>query len=826
LDAQQPLDDVRVVDLTPCGEGSGIAGGYASKLLADAGAEVWQIEPPEGWRLRSWSASGRSRDAQGDGVLYRYLATSKRAATLDLTQAADRDALLSLYAVADLVLECFSPGHLEGLGLGPDALATRNPRASLLRLSPFGQRSDWRSRPSSEFTLQAWCGSTMARGRPGLPPLYAAGDASDWFCGTYLAVAALAALRHRAQSGQGTVVDLSALEAITPTFTNCGTSWGHFSGVWDLPPSEDVPSIEPTRDAWVGFCLFTAQQWKDFSLLIERPDLGEDPSLMHMVSRMERQAEIREIVRGVTRQKTTAEILELAEALRIPAAPIGNGANLPTNAHFRGRGVFVPNPRGDFLQPRIPYASSGWSRRPFEPASTLTEARASRSELLASSGATSSNPGTAAASPPTRTASPGSKPLNGLRVLDMTAFWAGPYATFVLGGLGADVIKVESIQRPDGMRFGTQTSPETDRWWEYGPTYHAANTGKRAITLDLTRPEGVRLLRELATHCDLLVENYSPRVLEQFGLDWTELQTANPRLSLVRMPAFGLDGPWRDRVGFAQTMEQVSGSAWLTAYPSSEGEAAGPLTPRAGTDPLAGLHAAFAALLAVCWRERTGRGSHIESVMVETTLATTAEQVAEHSASGVLLRGEGNRSPRAAPQGLYACRTETDTGEAPWLAISLTDDGQWPALARCIDREPWSDDPRFATLEARRAAHDEIDAAISAWATTCCVDDAVESLLSAGVPAARVIGTRRGGELTPLARGGFLEQVEHPVVAALPVARLPLHFEGDSRGCFQRPAPTLGEHNEEILRELAGLDDAALEALEGSEIIGTRPKGL
>jgi len=358
---------------------------------------VWQIEPPEGWRLRSWSASGRSRDAEGDGVLYRYLATSKRATLLDLARAEDRETLLALCAAADLVLESFVPGHLEGLGLGPEALAARNPRASLLRLSPFGPRDEWRARPSSEFTLQAWCGSTMARGRPGLPPLHAAGDASDWFCGTYLALGALAALRRSAQLGRGSVVDLSALEAITPTFTNCGTSWGHFSGVWDLPPSEDVPSIEPTRDGWVGFCLFTPQQWKDFTLLIERPDLGEDPSLMHMVSRMQRQVELREVVRRFTRRKTTTEILELAEALRIPAAPIGHGASLPTNEHFQERGVFVPNPRGRFLQPRIPYASSSWSRRPFAPAPTLDAARATRPEALAPS-----------PSPPPRLASDGS----------------------------------------------------------------------------------------------------------------------------------------------------------------------------------------------------------------------------------------------------------------------------------------------------------------------------------------------------------------------------------------------------------------------------------
>jgi crotonobetainyl-CoA:carnitine CoA-transferase CaiB-like acyl-CoA transferase len=814
----QPLEGVRVVDLT-----TGIAGGYATKLLADAGAEVWKIEAPEGDDLRAWSASGRSFDAAGDGVLFRYLHTSKRAAALDLESAAGRNAVLGLYAGAALVLEGFAPGRIDALGLGWEALSRGNPRASLLQLSPFGQRSPWSQRLSNDFTLQAWSGSTRGRGRDGMPPLAVGCELSEWMSGTYLAVGALAALRRADLCGRGDALDVSKLEAIAPTFGNCGTLWGHFSGIWDLPMSEDVPSIEPTRDGWVGFCIFTPQQWKDFSLLIERPDLGSDPTLCHMMARHARRDEIRKIVREVTRQKTTAEVLELCEALRVPAAPIGNGETLPAIDHFAERGSFVANPRGGFTQPRIPYESSAWPRRAFAPAPTLAEARAAGAEAVRGAGlAWQSEP---------HAVEPGAQagdaaPLAGLRVLDLTAFWAGPYGCFALACLGADVIHVESIQRPDGMRFGTSVTPQTDRWWEYGPTFHASNTGKRGITLDLTRPEGVDLLLQLVAKSDVLVENYSPRVLGNFGLGWERFQQANPRLTLVRMPAFGLGGPWRDRVGFAQTMEQVSGIAWLTSYPESAGEAAGPLTPRAASDPLAGLHAAFAALLAVRHRIRSGRGCQIESIMVETSLAVAAEQVCEYSATGELLHGDANRGPRAAPQGLYRCEGVGLDGGPLWLAISVRSDAQWQALARAIGREAWSRATRFASLAARRAAHDEIDAAIEAWSRGRAVREAAELLLAAGVPAAEAIGTRRPHELEPLAKSDFFETVEHALHGGLPVAAMPLRFGHRPARWFERAAPMLGEHNAEVLGGLLGLDAERLAELEREGILGTRPRGL
>ena len=821
------LTGLRILDLS-----NGIAGGYATKLLADAGAEILSIEPPEGDPLRRRGATAASFDGRGkgdgDGILFRYLRTNQRARVLDLEDADGRAALLALYEGCDAVLDGWPTGWLEARGIGETTLARVNPAASWLSISDFGATSGpWHDRPANDFTLQAWCGSTASRGRAGLPPLSAGGEIVEWMAGSYAALGLLAALRSARRDGRGAHVLLSKLEAITPTLTNAGSVWGHFSQTFALPPSEDVPSIEPTADGWIGFCIFTAQQWKDFALLVEKPEWAEDPALAHMMTRIARADELRASVRAYTRAHTTEDLLERSEWLRVPAAPIGNGASLPRIDHLVERGVFVRNPRGGFLQPRVPYASTAWPRPTFEPAATLDQARRAvdtgwRTQKESAATRRSMAPPSAATAHPL----PRALPLAGVRILDLTAFWAGPYGTFVLGCLGADVIHVESIQRPDGMRFGTQKPPTTPGWWEYGPTFHSANTGKRSLTLDLTRPRGVELLLELAKQADVVVENFSPRVLDNFGIDWPKLSAANPRLVLVRMPAFGLDGPWRNRVGFAQTMEQLSGIAWLTAYPASAGDQAGPLTPRACADPLAGLHAAFAALLGLERRDATGEGCAIESAMVETLLAITAESVGEFDATGVLPTGDGNRSSFAAPQGLYACAGFDSIGQPEWLALSVETDAQWQRLIARTGLLDWKDDPDLASLAGRRRAHDRIDAALADWMRDQPRERVVEQLLAAGIPCAPVTATRLGTELEPIRTSDFVQTVEHPLAGRVPIPTQPLRFGECGPRCFPRAAPLLGQHNDEILRELVGLSADEVAQLERDGIIGSRPIGL
>jgi crotonobetainyl-CoA:carnitine CoA-transferase CaiB-like acyl-CoA transferase len=331
----------------------------------------------------------------------------------------------------------------------------------------------------------------------------------------------------------------------------------------------------------------------------------------------------------------------------------------------------------------------------------------------------------------------GPLPLSGIRVLELTAWWAGPSTGHALGCLGADVIKVESVGRPDLMRT-TTTHPTDERWWEWSPVFHSVNVNKRGVTLDLTTDEGVDLLERLVATADVLVENSTPRVMDHFGLGWERLHEMNSRLVVARMPAFGLDGPWRDRTGFAQTIECVSGMAWVTGY-----EDTGPMLPRGVCDPLGGMHAAFACLLALRERERTGVGSLVEAVLVEAALNAAAEQVVEHDASGVVL------------------------GREPQDIRHVGDDDRWIAVEGDIEEPviPAREQVRNPQLQHRR----------------------------------------------------LFEVEDHPVTGAHQVPTLPFRFATVDRW-LRRPSPTLGQHNEEVLAEVASPEELA--ALRARGLIG------
>jgi crotonobetainyl-CoA:carnitine CoA-transferase CaiB-like acyl-CoA transferase len=281
------------------------------------------------------------------------------------------------------------------------------------------------------------------------------------------------------------------------------------------------------------------------------------------------------------------------------------------------------------------------------------------------------------------------------------------------------------------------------------------------------------------------------------------------------MPAFGLSGPWRDRTGFAQTMEQLSGLAWLTGYPDDQ-----PRIQRGPSDPNAGMHAAFATVVALEERDATGRPQHVEVTMIEAALNSAAEQLVEFSAYGQLLEREGNRAPHAAPQGLYACR-----GTEQWLALAVEDDAQWAALVAALGHPAWAADGSLATHAGRRAAHDAIDAGMAAWAAGQDLASAVDLLVSAGVPAGAVVDPRATAAHPQLVARGFCEEPDHPVVGRHATASVPFRFAGVERW-LHRPAPTLGQHNREILTGLLGLDDDGIAALERAGVIGERPAGL
>jgi crotonobetainyl-CoA:carnitine CoA-transferase CaiB-like acyl-CoA transferase len=566
----------------------------------------------------------------------------------------------------------------------------------------------------------------------------------------------------------------------------------------------EIPSIEPSKDGYVAFTTNSGQQFADFLILVGRPDLMDDKELSSALTRFKRRDEMHGVIHAHTKHFTTAELLEQAAALRIPSGPVGNGATVTGFDHFEAVGTFVENPSGRFVQPRVPYRISGLETRPMTAAPALG-ADAERADW------------SAPRIEPTADDAPGDLPLTGVRVLDCTAWWAGPAATHMLATLGADVIKVESITRPDHMRYTSVKPPTEDRWWEWGPLFHGANTNKRAVTLDLTKPEGRDLLLRLAADADVLLENFTPRVMEQFDLGWDVLHEVNDRLIMVRLPAYGLSGPWRDRTGFAQTMEGITGMAWVTGWPDGP-----PVLPRGACDPLAAMHAVFATMLALRDRELSGDGHMIEVTMIEAALNAAAEQVVEHGASGIVLERMGNRGPNAAPQNVYACE-----GHEEWIAVAISDDEQWQRLRKVMGDPEWARDEALATAEGRRAAHDAIDEELSKWFATRDAATTADELCESGVPAGYVIDAREVVRNPQLEHRGYAETEDHPVTGPNLIPMIPFRFRSRTgQGWLRRPSPTLGQHNEEILGGELGLSPDELAALRERGQIGDRPAGL
>jgi crotonobetainyl-CoA:carnitine CoA-transferase CaiB-like acyl-CoA transferase len=787
------LRGVRVVDCT-----SGIAGAYATKLFADAGADVVKIEPAGGDPLRRWSATGADLGG-ADGALFRFLHHGKRSVVAEPDDAA----AAALVAAADLVVEGFAP-----------ALAARldwprpHPSLVVLSITPFGRGGPYDGRPASELTLQAESGSISSRGLRGREPFQAGGRIGEWVGGTFAAVAALAALRTARATGRGEAIDFSLCECLNTAASNYLDVFHSILGrpaaaLAALPQSVETPSIERTADGWVGFCTNSAQQFSDFLLLIERPDLREDRALFAQVNRVARLGEWQAIVSDFMAKHTTAEIVERASLLRIPVSPVNDGAGVLAHEHLRARGAFWRDPTGAFEMPRPPYKIDGAMPDAPRPAPQLGE-HTGRVEWTARERSVAD--------------APARLPLEGVRILDLTAWWAGPSATHMLATLGADVVHVESVQRPDGMRMVVGLAGARANFWEWSPFYLASNTNKRGLTLNLMDPRGQAIGRRLLARADAVIENFTPRVLDQLGLGWEAIRAANPRCILVRMPAFGLDGPWRDHTGFAQTMEQMTGMAWLTGHRDDQ-----PRIQRGPCDPLSGMHATFAFLVALAERERTGRGAHVECTMVEGALNAAAEQILEWSTYGRRMERMGNRAPEAAPQNLYAC-AGSSPGQEQWLALSIASEEQWRAFVAWLGAPAWTRDPALATHAGRRAAHDAIDTELRRWFATRDRDDAVEALVAAGVPAAPVRDGRLSGDQPQLAARGFYETIEHPVVGRVRFPTVPFRFASVARW-LRRPAPTLGEHSREILSEWIGAGADELDALARDAIIGTEPVG-
>jgi crotonobetainyl-CoA:carnitine CoA-transferase CaiB-like acyl-CoA transferase len=782
-----PLAGLHVVELA-----NEISGPYATKLFVDLGAEVIKIESPAGDSLRRWGPfPGGAVDPDRCG-LFEYLNAGKRGATLDLSQADEMAAARELIAQAHVLVEDLAPGTLEDWGLGVDTLQQLNPNLVLLRISHFGQCGPWRHRQATSLTMQAASGWITARD-PQRPPVQVGARICEYVTGAYGALGTLTALRLH-PAGRVREVDVSQLEALLSTLPYPMLMAQRMRRL-GLPANlRSAPMLGVVRaaDGWAGINCLTGQHWLDVCAMLGLPEYGEQ-QIAIMLGGAER-AEFFAKAEPLLANQTVAEIVELGQALRIPAAPVNDGATVLDCPQYAKRGFFVKGGCGgppqaggapwSFQRPGPPFRFSKTTVAQPRPAPR----RGARPEPWATGGQSLSP-------------AAGSLPFAELRVLDLSTFWAGAYLTCYLGAFGADIVKVESIQRPDGHRYSGAFAYEGDDWYERSAVWQGTNLNKRDLTLDLTSQRGLDIARRLAAQADVVVENFSPRVVEQFGLDYDSLVSLNPDVIVVRMPGFGLRGPWRDYVGWALNIEQASGMSAVTGYADGP-----PCNPQGPADPVVGVHAGVALLAALEHRSRTGMGQLIEIAQIEVGACVTAEPVIEYSMNGVVRSREGNRR-RDYLQGVYPTSAEDS-----WVALSVRDDTDWSQLVVVLGRPELLD---------QKADHDVFDEIVAGWTRTQSPAAIVETLQAHDIPAEQVITGDQMYDIPQLDARGYYEELEHPVTGPHRYPGWPFRITPGPDRHHRTAPPTLGQHNHEILRGL-GLSDDDIAALRDQRVIGDR----
>jgi crotonobetainyl-CoA:carnitine CoA-transferase CaiB-like acyl-CoA transferase len=820
---------VSVADLTVLDLSKSVAGAYCAKLLADYGADVIKVEPPEGDPIRECSPfSDDAPSLEGSG-LFTYLHLNRRGIVLDLATAEGQEHLLNLVKCADVLVESFTPGELAALGLDLVKLLSVNPRLVVTSITPFGQTGPYRDYRAPEIVLEAISGWMAGNGNPGEPPLQQPGNVqAELYGGIFGLIATLGAVRWQRRNGQGQLVDVSIAESVLYTLPNITTIAQYSGKDWErrpsYPPDNPPAGIFQCADGLIGSSAVYQNEVEPFCQLIGRPELADDPRFKTRADRVRNATALTEIIAEWMARHSAEEVYRRGQELRVPIARINSPRDLLESRQLAAREYWIDLEQPGLGSLRVPGApfklpASPWSLRRPAPRlgehtdEILTNGNASGTRRAASTGAGRTRSAEASDCP---------QPLAGVRVLDLCMAWAGPLATRLLAGLGAEVIKIEGPQHMDRWRGGSIPSDKVESYPDSEPgerpynRYALANTqnlNKLDLALNLKHPQGKEIFKRLVATADLVVENFSAGALARLGLDYPALREINPSIILVSLPSFGRSGPERDYVGHANFIEDTAGNTFLFGY------AGGPPlhTGTAWGDPVAGVNAAAAALIALLHREASGEGQHVDVAHVEAAIPFNIEAVLDAVLNRRLTDRRGNERPDMVPHGCYRSR-----GEDSWVAIAVQSDAEWKALAREIGAPGWVEDPRFATRAGRLEHRAEIDHRIGAWTREHGHIEAMEALQRRGVAAGAVL---RAGELCrdrQFAAREFLVSVAHPEAGVHRYPRPPwLMSESPARPI--RPAPCFGEHNHYVLETVLGLSVDEIRELEDRGVVAAEP---
>ncbi|MDH2406937.1 CoA transferase [Bradyrhizobium sp. SSUT18] len=795
------LSHLQVIEI-----GSSAATSYCARLFADFGADVHKIEPPAGDPLRR----SPPLTPGGQSAWFAFLSFNKSSIVIDPT---DQDAiarLMRLIENCDILVDGRDVDPADCPALDIAAIRERHPGLIYVQGSWFGRDGPYAQFSATDSTLRALAGLVKLVGPIEGPPLHAPDFQTGILAGLWGFIAAASSELARMQGDTGRSWSLSIFESsltLSEYLMSEAFARGDVMrriGINRFWPGSPV-GIYETRKGWLGVTIATPKQWRAFCDMLGLCKYGDDPALVVGDDRVKHLEYMERLFMPRLKTRTAQEWFTEGLQRKIPMVPVPEISDLLQDPEKKARGAIVPVLLGG------EEAFTAGSMQHL----TLTPPRRGGKVPAPGEQQVFAKVRTCLRLPP-RGASDwidaGRQPLYGIRVIDFCMGWAGPLCTRSLADLGADVIKIEAVQYPDWMRGLDRRRAYVDsQKYEKTAPFCIMNRNKRGITLDLTRPEGLALAKRLVAEADIVIDNYSVNVLPKLGLGYDVLRTLNPRLVMMSMSAFGADSAHRDCRAYGSTLEQGSG------LPSVIGHADGPpvMSHLAFGDAVGGLNGGAAVLVALIHARNTGRGQFIDLAQIECMVPFAAPWITAHSIGAVSPPRYGNRHPQFVPHGCFRC-----AGEDNWIVVTATDKDMWHRLALLIGRADWANDASLECPEARRSIEDLIETAIEGWTLARDADQAMSELQAVRVAAgvARLpIDLLKDPHLESRA---FLQEIERAFIGVHPQPSMPIR-EGARPYTVRTAAPTLGQHNREILSELLGLSDEEIAQLVRAGIIGT-----
>lgn len=797
------LSDLRVLDLT------GRLGQYCGRLLASFGADVIRIEPPDGGEPRHAAPLLEGAADDEASLEFWFHNLGKRSVVADLATEDGQALVRRLAAGADVLIESSTPGLMAARGLDYASLAETNPALIYASVTPFGQQGPYAHFAASDLTLMALGGQMWLCGYPDAPPARLHGNQAYFQGGLHASYAVLIALYYRDMTGRGQHIDLSTQDCIATAQETAIQFWDIRHELRQRTGAErrsPAAGPYPCADGVVQWMApATANGWTNLTKWLRSEGVEgryDEPEWDDGPYRLEHLEEFDATFIPWVTSKTKAELTAGARERHLAIGPSRTVDEILEDDHLAARGywaeVEAPSGGARFRLPGVPFRMSETPLRAGGRAPRLGE---HTEEVLAEPARTPGGRVVDGHGSP-------STALEGLRVIDFSWFGAGPMATIVLANHGAEVIRIESEYRLDGLRRAGPMPLDRS-----GPNlsgyYNNHNSSKLSVKLNVNDETARDLVRRLIATADVVIDNFNPGVMERWGFTHAKLRELREDIIVVNMPMNGLSGPRRDEVGFGSTLTGICGLNQLTGFPNQLPVGVGTNYPDYSCNP---YHSISAVLAALHHRRRSGRGQHIELAQVESTLQLLGPAILERTVAGREPQRVGNRDPLAAPHGLFrAAGPPTSAGEDDrWIAIACMDDGQWRALVEVMGEPGWAVAPALDTLEGRQANVDELERQIGEWVRMQDAYELMDRLQRRGVPSGVVQDAGDCLDRDPQFRARkHFQRLQHPEAGETAYDAPPVALSL-TPGALRGPAPCLGEHTRRVLTSILGVSEEEL----------------